>query len=433
MTRHSLAVALVSLVVGSAIVAGQSWARRTDADRVGKPLLGIGSAPTSAADALFDDSILQEIRLDISTKDWETLKTNYLSNEYYPCDFTWGGIKVRNVGIRSRGTGSRSGIKPGLRVDFDRNSSAQKFLGLKSFVLRNNTQDSSNMHERLGMLLYKRLGVPASREAHTKVFVNGDYAGLYTIVEAVDKDFLKRVYGEDAGYLYKYDYPVDGKPYFFEDRGSNPATYVPLPFKPETHETDSRPEFIVQWVQAVNQGDRAALSEYIDLSKFIRHVAAETFVADNDGFLGDYAINNFYTYRADPGKRFVLIPWDKSQAFLGGLTYSIWHNITDVPSALRNRLMSRALSYPDLYDLYLDTLLECVRSAEDQTGFTDGKGWLEHEIQREYDQIRDAALADPQKPYSNAQFEQAVSDLFVFARQRGANVTTEVNQARGLK
>ena len=33
---------------------------------------------------------------------------------------TWNGMTVRDVGIRSRGRGSRSGNKPGLRVDFDR-------------------------------------------------------------------------------------------------------------------------------------------------------------------------------------------------------------------------------------------------------------------------------------------------------------------------
>ena len=37
-----------------------------------------------------------------------------------PADVTWNGITVHNVGIRSRGLGSRSSTKPGLRVDFDR-------------------------------------------------------------------------------------------------------------------------------------------------------------------------------------------------------------------------------------------------------------------------------------------------------------------------
>lgn len=54
---------------------------------------------------------------------------------------------MRNAGIRSRGRGSRSGTKPGLRVDFDRYASDQTFLGLKSFILDNLTQDPSGVHE----------------------------------------------------------------------------------------------------------------------------------------------------------------------------------------------------------------------------------------------------------------------------------------------
>ena len=42
------------------------------------------------------------------------------------------------------------------------------------------------------MALFARLGLPAPREAHTRLYVNGEYAGLYSIVEAVDKVFLDR-------------------------------------------------------------------------------------------------------------------------------------------------------------------------------------------------------------------------------------------------
>ena len=139
--------------------------------------------------------------------------------------------------------------------------------------------------------------------------------------------------------------------------------------------------------------------------KFIRHVAVEVFVADNDGVLGDYGMNNFYFYGFENKTLFTFIAWDKSEAFKGGAEYGIFHNITDVPSWLQNRLMARAISYPDLYELYLDTLLECARSAsEPAPGSTGGPGWLEREIQREYEQIRDAALADPVKPFSNDDF-----------------------------
>ena len=400
-----------------------------------QPLLGVGNgpAPATGPDAFFDDGVLQEIRLNMNAKDFQTLKDNYLDNTYYPTDFKWRDQGLRNVGIRSRGTGSRSGVKPGLRVDFDRYTSGQTFLGLKSFVLRNNTQDPSNMHERLSMLMFRRMGEPAPREAHTKLFVNDQYSGLFTIVESVDKVFLKRSLGEDGGYLYKYDYPIDGTPYRFEDKGSDPALYVPLPFKPETHEDSPKPEFVAQLIQTANQSSdanfRSAIAPYLDLQKFLRHVAVEVFVGDYDGFIGNYGINNFYFYRFDNQKLFQFIPWDKSEAFKAGPTSSVFHNISDVPDSVKNRLMTRVLSYPDLYNQFLDLLIGCAQSASELTA-GDARGWLEREVQKEYDQIRDAARADTEKPYSNDSFEAEIQSLLDFARRRSSIVTEEVNGAR---
>ncbi len=421
--RNILFAALLVAAASAATVLAQGQRRI-------EPLLGYGNTPqtsTSGADAFFDDSLLQEIKLTINSKDWQTLKDNYLSNEYYPCDFTWRDQTIRNVGIRSRGNGSRSGVKPGLRVDFDRYTSGQRFLGLKSFVLRNNTQDMSNLHERLSMLIFRRLSEPASRQAHTKMFVNGEYAGLFTIVESVDKVFLSRTFGEDGGDLYKYDYPSDSTPYYFEDRGSNPASYVPLPFKPETNESSPRSDYVVQWVQAVNQSStnafQSAVGEFVDLTSFIRHVAVEVFVGDYDGFIGNYGVNNFYLYRFNNQKKFQFIPWDKSEAFKAGADSSIFHNLNDVPEAQRNRLMTKLLSYPERYSQYLDVLAEVGRSVSDGD-------WLVSEIQREYSQIRDAARADTTKAYSNDDFENAILSLLDFARRRTAHVNEQVAAAR---
>jgi len=286
----------------------------------------------------------------------------------------------------------------------------------------------------LSMLLFRRLGLPAPREAQTKLYINNAYAGVYSIVESVDKPFLKRMFGEDEGYLYKYDYPIDGQPYFLTDRGSDPALYVPLPFKPETHESDSRPEFIAQLVKAANETTlaafRSSVADYLDLQKFLRHVAVEVFLADNDGFLGDYGINNFYFYRFTDKKLFTFIAWDKSQAF-SSPTYSVWHNINAVPPSRVNQLMARTLASRDLFDDYLEALMDCVRSAgELAAGSTDPRGWLEREIENEYQQIREATLADPEKTFTNDDFERAINDLRTFARDRGAFVTSEVDAAR---
>jgi spore coat protein CotH len=396
--------------------------------RVVQPLLGVGgpqpalqtTSDGSLSAPFFDDTVLHEIRLEINSKDWQSLKDNYLSNAYYPADFRWGGEVVRNVGIRSRGTASRSGVKPGLRVDFNQYADNQTFLGLKSFVLRNNTTDYSSMHERVSMLFFARMGVPAPREAHTRLFVNGAYAGLYSIVESIDKNFLERTRGENNGYLYKFDRNDGDASFHFEYAGPDGDLYVPHPFKPETHESDPQPQPIVDMIRTVAEASdavfRSAIAEYLDLGAFIRHTAIEMFLNESDGLLGNAGMNNFYLYRAPNEHLHVLIPWDKSET-MHDRALSIFHNVDDVPTEMQNRLMTRAMTFPDLSNLYLDTLQACAESAGELLP-NDGRGWLEREVNREFEQIRDAALTDPEKTYTNDQFLQAVEDLRKFAQDR---------------
>lgn len=410
-------LALAMLIAGPAAAAAQ----------------GIPPDPLDPTSEFFDDSVVHDLKLWINSRDWDTLKTNFLSNAYYPADFQWKTTTVRNVGIRSRGNGSRSGFKPGLRVDIDRYSTTQKFLGLKSFVLRNNTQDPSQIHEFLSMLFFRRMGMPAPREAFARLFVNNEYAGLYTIVESVDRSFLTRHFGESEGYLYDYDYPADSAPFYFEDRGTDPAAYVPLPFKPETHENNSRPEVIANMVRAINTTSaatfRGAIAEFLDLTQFIRHVATEIFLADHDGILGNWGMNNFFMYRPETSNLFRLIVWDKSQAFVDGPAYPIFHNLTDVPEPARNRLMARAMEFPDLRGLYLETLLEAGRSASEVPLDAlpgDVRGWLEREIDRASALIGPAVLADTLKPYTNEEYQLAVEALRLFARERTTFVNADV-------
>jgi hypothetical protein len=433
MIRHLLR-AWFSVLAIAVLASGLVLRAQTPAAPV--PGVDPPSPPVSLSDPFFDDSIVQSINLTINSRDWQSLKDHYLDNTYYPCDFRWNGQVVRNVGIRSRGTGSRSGVKPGLRVDFDRYTTNQSFRGLKSFILRNQTQDPSNMHERISMLLFRRLGAKAPREAFTRLFVNNNYAGLYTIVESVDKAFLKASFGEDEGYLYKYDYNVDDSAYYFEDKGSAPAAYVPHPFKPETHEIDPRPEPIVELVRIVNTDSDArfptTVAPYVDWDNFTRHIAVENVVADQDGFNGNYGINNFYWYRLENQNLFMWIPWDKSEAFKDGPFLPIFHNFLDGPRERRNRLSERAMSMPVVLNMYLARLLDAARSlAElDEANPEDPRGWMEREIDREYAQIRGLVYADALKPFSNDDFEAEVDALRTFARERSAFVTKAVEDFR---
>ena len=392
--------------------------------------------PPAPADAFFDDSIVHTLSISINSRDWQTLRDNYLDNTYYPCDLRWNGQTVRNIGIRSRGTGSRSGIKPGLRVDFDRYVTNQTFLGLKSFILRNQTQDPSNMHERIAMQLFTRMGVKTSREAFARLYINEVYWGLYSIVESVDKTFLKRSFGDDEGYLYKYDYAATDQPWYFTDKGASPSLYVPKPFKPETHEVDPRPEAITEMVRIVNNDSdavfRTTVAPYVDWDNFLKHIAVENVVADQDGFNGEYGVNNFYIYQMAASKLHVWIPWDKSEAFKNPADQAIFHNILDGDPARRNRLSLRPMAFRDLEAKYLDYLIEAANllGQLDASNPADARGWMEREIEREYTQILDSVATDPDKPFTMAQFEADVEMLRNFARARPGFVVNAVADYR---
>jgi hypothetical protein len=405
-------------------------------------LLISSEVPTRSdpAQDLFDDTVVHDVHLSVSATDWATLLGNFLSNDYYPAQLSWRDNEVWNIGIRSRGNGSRSGAKPGLRVDFDRYADGQTFLGLTGLVLRNNTQDPSNMREQLSMAFFRRMALPAPREAFARVFVNDEYAGLYTLVEEVNKDFLTRTFGENGGYLYEYEYDAGDQPYYFEYRGSDADRYVPKPFAPQTHEKNPEADVIERMVHAIDQtgadGFRSAVPRFVDLNAFIRHVAIEVFLADQDGVIGNWGMNNFYLYRAPSATRFTFIVWDKSQAFADGPTSSIWHNLVAVPANTRNRLMGRAIEYADLRAHYLDMLSEASRSASDPPLWRipgDGRGWLERNVDRLHLLIRDAVHADTRRPYSNDDFERAVEALRTFARQRPGFVDAEVAAARATR
>jgi len=378
------------------------------------------ASPT--ADDFFNGDVLHEIRLAINSKDWNALRTNYLDNTYYPCDFTWQGITVRNVGIRSRGLGSRSGTKPGLRVDFDRYASTQKFLGLKSVILDNGVQDPTMMKERLTTMFFARLNQPVSREAHVKLYVNNEYFGLYVIVESVDKDFLKRVFGQDGGYLFEYNYVYDWR---FTYPGADLEKYKEV-FDPKTHETESMSAIygpLESMVRTMNQASDATfesqMSQYIGLEDFVTHIALENVIAEWDGVIGYAGLNNFYLYRFENSNVSRFISWDKDNTFRDsqffireGLTTNVLARRTlDVPAYMAH--------YYNVLKIGADSLAEPVAGLPEGTPAT---SWLSYQVERLYQQIREAMLADTAKPFTNEEFENGIATMRAFAKDRPAYV-----------
>jgi len=77
----------------------------------------LATAPSvRAADPAFDPGRLHEVRLTMDPNDWKALRQNYRTNDYYAANIAIDGEVVLQVGIRSRGAGSRNEEKPGLKV-----------------------------------------------------------------------------------------------------------------------------------------------------------------------------------------------------------------------------------------------------------------------------------------------------------------------------
>lgn len=389
-------------------------------------LLGGVAVSAQTSDDLFNPEALQRIDLWVNESDWAKLQANFQENTYYPADLVWNGQTVRNVGIRSRGGGSRRSSKPGLRVDINRYEDGQEFLGLKAFVLDNLSQDPSGIRESVIFRFYNRMGIPAARKTHARLYINGRYAGLYGLVEAVNKQMLARVFGEingnvqNDGYLFEYKYVTDS-PWRFTYEGSALTPYkTRLEIKTNDNHSDAKiwgP--IEQLVRLVNDTDSSRFDEVIgpllDLPQFVRYIALQNFVAQNDGFNGYAAMNNFYLYRLEDSTKHVFIPKDEGVGFLQpdfGVTLRLDENV----------LTRKTLARSDYSSQYFNVLLEAATSAGE---------WMKQEMQREFDLIDEAMLADPPRLFSVDEYQADKRFLLAFPDARVSYVRCEVAKQTG--
>jgi spore coat protein H len=392
-------------------------------------LFGLGlSSPIFAqtSDDFFNPEVLQRVDLWLNDLDWAKLKAAFQENTYYPADMTWNGITVYNVGIRSRGLGSRRGAKPGLRVDFDRYNGGQHFLGLKSFVLDNLSQDNTGIRETAAMRFFTRLGIPAPRETHARLYINGTYSGLYGLVESVDKTMMGRVFGsigddvQNDGYLFEYNYVLDS-PWRFTYEGSALTPYK-LRFDIKTNESHAESTIwgpIEELVRLVNNTPSTTFEQTVgprlDLGAFVRYIAAQNFIAQDDGFNGYAGMNNFYFYRLEDSTSHVFIAWDEDIAFQRpdfGITTRNEENV----------LTRKTLELPAYSSQYFSVLSEAAGSAS---------GWLRQEMQRQFDMINAAMLEDTLKPYTNAEYTADRETLLAFPEARITYVRCEVAKQTG--
>jgi hypothetical protein len=269
----------------------------------------------------------------------------------------------------------------------------------------------------------------APREAHARLFVNEEYVGVYLIVEAIDRSFVTRVFGAEegasdlGGFLYKYE---KIRNYQFEYLGPELAPYAEM-FEPKTRENDSAAVLygpLEDLVRVVNETPEdqflSATSPRIDLAQAMRFLAVEDFMAEVDGFVGAWTMNNFYLYRSGENGVAQLLPWDAGQTF-SSLTHPIDFNLNT------NGLTVRAIAVPELRQIYMDTLAQCAAIAQEPDP-TDPRGWLEREVVFQTRLIDPAVALDPVFPHTLGDFHVAVEGIRKFAEKRSGFVMCELGK-----
>jgi spore coat protein CotH len=368
----------------------------------------------AAPDPILDPAVLHETRLTMDPADWQALRDDYRSNQYYAADVGFDGTVLQQVGVRSRGEGSRDPNKPALKIDFNRYVPNQRLRSLKSVSLKNLVQDPSMLRERLSMAVFEGMGLPAPSVSFTRVYVNGEYWGLYNLIESVDKTFLESRLGQDGGNLFSYQW-MSAPPYDLAYKGDDPAAYVPAPFEPETNETTVDPAGLVEFIRAVNEtpdeGYGAAMGRYLDVERFLTYVAIENAIQETDGLVGQQGMNNFYLYQFRDERRFTFIPWDKNTTFHQA-EWPIAHRLDT------NVLTRRLLRDPALQRVYVDAVRRAVATIVNERV-------LVPMLDAAWAQIRESALADPRKPYDNATLEAAVAGLRGVVAGREGNVLAQ--------
>ena len=380
-------------------------------------LVASGSATLQAQNAadLFDTQRLHEVRLTVHPRDLALLRQNYELNTFYAATATWDGIRIRDVAIRSRGLGSRNPTKLGIEIDFDRYVARRRVAGLSSLVLDNLWQDASMVREAMALAMFHRAGIPASRAAFSRVYINNEFQGLYATVEPIDPEFLGRVYNDAAGYLYEYKWLYDFRATY---PGDDLEAYKPL-FEPRNREDESDEALygpLRDLFRVVNQSDeavwRAEVEQRLDLGQLVRYVALEGYLGDNDGFLGYAGLNNHYWYRPSDSGRHKVIGWDKDRSF-DFIDASMFRGVDE------NELMRRALAQPDLYTAFLDASVELASLAGDDD-------WFANELERVVALITPVAVEDRLKKFSIDELIEDVNKIRTFAQIRPAMVRDEV-------
>ena len=256
------------------------------------------------------------------------------SRTYISGEITDGEEVLTNVGIRLKGMGSFRSIeeKPSFAVKFDEYVEGQTYRGLKKVMFNNSSQDSTYLAEMLATQLFTDAGVPAAHVTHARVRLNGRDLGLYVVIEAMNKDFLKRHFGSGKGNLYE-GYLQDVRGRLEQDNGEDESQADVRALNAACTIADPAE----RWEQ---------LNHVLDVDRFLSFIAMELLTTHWDGYAIHY--NNFRIYH-DPKT-------DKMVFITHGLDWAFRRPNVLIDPPLKSVVVRAVLTTPKGQELYQERM-----------------------------------------------------------------------------
>ncbi|TPV95888.1 MAG: hypothetical protein B7733_07700 [Myxococcales bacterium FL481] len=304
----------VSAVVFAAACCG-SEPPPAGSERPNGPIDPGGPWVSLTREELFDPNRVLHVEIEMLPADWEALRTEHppqgfgpfgaechpfnhaFRYRYRPATVTLDGHRVERAGVRKKAyCGSEDQDKPGLKLAFDKYAPSGLEPGIRRLTLNNAVQDPSYVRQCLGLWVFARAGLPASRCNFAVVRVNGGDPELYVHVERLDNEFLRRSFGSTDGDLYEgtlSDFDERWLPNFEHKRGPGGA--------------EAR---LVAASRALADESRPALTrvgEHFHLDSSLRFWAVEVLMAAWDGYHSNQ--NNYFIYLEPSTDRLRFAPW----------------------------------------------------------------------------------------------------------------------------
>jgi spore coat protein H len=290
------------------------------------PETSIGTLPP---DELFGLDHVPSFDFFLEPASWEELQRNARDEQYVQVEACFEGQYLGVVGLRFKGgagtllscvdeQGQRSCAKLSMKVKFDEYVDEQLFYGQNKLNLHSMVRDPSHLRERIGYGLFRAMGIEAPRSSWAPARVNGEEQGLFSLVEEVDRRFIRNHFSEEVGDLYKEAWPLSTEAAYYAERI-------------ETNESVATHARFIAFAGALADAKtaeqvQAELSTWTDAEQLARYMAVDDVLLNWDGVTAFYTDptatwrgnHNFYSYFRPSDQRFVLIPWDLDNTLRAG-------------------------------------------------------------------------------------------------------------------